>query len=271
MMFLFQRPLAWLVNTAAAFAIIAAANSRASAADARTHHYIYDTDALKIEQLTTHTFVHLSYLQTKEWGNVPSNGVIFENNSQVIVLDSPANKAATDALIDWITSKGWQIKAVVANHFHEDCVGGLPEFHKKHIPSYATSSTIKLMEARDAETATVPQNGFGHMLKLTAGDSAVINVYPGDAHTTGNIASYIPSDRVLFGGCMVKEMGASKGNLADADVSEWSNTVRKVKKQFPKVKYVVPGHGTCGGTELLDYTIDLFDTRPDSAQTSSSR
>ena len=57
---------------------------------------------------------------------------------------------------------------------------------------------------------------------------------------------------------MVKSVGASKGNLADANVKEWANTIRKVKKAFPKAKYVIPGHGQYGNAELLDYTIELF-------------
>jgi metallo-beta-lactamase class B len=69
---------------------------------------------------------------------------------------------------------------------------------------------------------------------------------------------YFPSDNVLFGGCLIKEMQATKGFLGDANVKNWSATVRKVKHAFPSVKLVIPGHGQIGGQELLDYTIKLF-------------
>ena len=69
---------------------------------------------------------------------------------------------------------------------------------------------------------------------------------------------YFPSEDVLFGGCLIKELDASKGYLGDASVDEWSATVEKVKKEFPRVKRVVPGHGEAGDSSLLDYTQKLF-------------
>jgi hypothetical protein len=33
-----------------------------------------------------------------------------------------------------------------------------------------------------------------------------------------------------------KERGSGKGNLAEANVKEWSETVRKAKEKYPKVK-----------------------------------
>ena len=57
---------------------------------------------------------------------------------------------------------------------------------------------------------------------------------------------------------MIKAMGSGRGNLADADLKEWSKTVKAVRERFPAVGTVVPGHGDVGGPKLLDYTIDLF-------------
>ncbi|MCK0206070.1 MBL fold metallo-hydrolase [Ornithobacterium rhinotracheale] len=57
---------------------------------------------------------------------------------------------------------------------------------------------------------------------------------------------YFPKDQVLFGGCLVKELGAGKGNLSDAFPKEWSATIQKVKHAYPEAKIVVPGHGKIG-------------------------
>jgi metallo-beta-lactamase class B len=46
--------------------------------------------------------------------------------------------------------------------------------------------------------------------------------------------------------------------LGDATLAEWSNTVERIKKQYPNLKIVVPGHGQHGDKKLLDYTIKLF-------------
>ena len=63
----------------------------------------------------------------------------------------------------------------------------------------------------------------------------------------------------MFGGCLVKEVGAGKGNLEDANVATWPKTIRMLKAKYPDVKIVVPGHGKAGGAELLDYTVKLFE------------
>ena len=47
---------------------------------------------------------------------------------------------------------------------------------------------------------------------------------------------------------------------ADADVEQWDDTVLKVKTAFSSAKIVVPGHGSEGGLDLLDHTIDLVKT-----------
>jgi metallo-beta-lactamase class B len=69
---------------------------------------------------------------------------------------------------------------------------------------------------------------------------------------------YFPSENVMFGGCLIKELDASKGYLGDANVIDWSSTVENVNRAYPDVKIVVPGHGEYGNKKLLDYTINLF-------------
>jgi metallo-beta-lactamase class B len=71
--------------------------------------------------------------------------------------------------------------------------------------------------------------------------------------------AYFPSEQVLFGGCLIKELNATKGYLGDANVLAWSATVKQVQANFPDVKHVVPGHGAAGDSRLLDYTHKLFE------------
>jgi metallo-beta-lactamase class B len=97
------------------------------------------------------------------------------------------------------------------------------------------------------------------VLEVPVGNSKIVIQYFGEAHTRDNIITWIPSENVVFGGCVVKAMNAGKGNLADANVKEWSNTIERIKETFSSAKIVVPGHGKYGGTELLDFTIKLFD------------
>lgn len=216
----------------------------------------YESENLIVEQLTDHTFRHITYLETQSYGKVSCNGMIVVDNGEAIIIDTPSGDADSKELIDWVESRlNCKVKAVVATHFHIDCLGGLNEFHKRNIPSYASQMTLKL--AREDEAA-IPQNGFEDHLELQVGTKKLINAFLGGGHTVDNIVSYFPEDMVLFGGCLVKSMGAGKGNLADADVEAWSNTTYKVKEKFDKAEIVIPGHGEHGGVELLDYTIEKF-------------
>lgn len=217
----------------------------------------YESALLKIDSLTKNTFVHTSYLSLPGYGKVGCNGLIFYNDGEAIVFDTPTNDSASYELINWVKNElNCTVKAIVVNHFHNDCLGGLKTFHENGIVSYANTATIPLAKNDGME---VPQNGFNEKLELTIGQQKVINQFIGEGHSSDNIVSYIPSEKVLFGGCLIKEVGAQKGYLGVANVKEWPATVEKVKSTFPDITTVVPGHGEPGGTELLDYTMVLFE------------
>ncbi len=218
----------------------------------------YQSETLKIEQVSEHTYMHTSFL--KVYKNYPCNGLIYHNNGEAIVFDTPTDDQASRELLDWIKRElQAEVKAVVINHFHIDCLGGLNEFHKDSITSYANDRTIQLSSSERAHNDAVPNIGFKESQKLTIGKEVIENRYFGEAHAPDNIVSYIPSEKVLFGGCAIKPLQANKGSLTDANVEEWSNTVSDIKREYAgRIQYVVPGHGKFGGADLLDYTVELF-------------
>lgn len=210
---------------------------------------------LIIEKVTDGAYVHISYLQTESFGKVACNGAIFIANNEALIIDTPADSITSVKLINHLLSKNIRIKGVVINHFHEDCLGGLSAFQALNIKSYASERTI--LAAKQANV-NVPQIGFKDNQTLKIGSKKVLNMYLGEAHTSDNIVSYMESNKTLFGGCMVKELNATKGYLGDANLVEWSKTIQNVRTVFPDVKYIIPGHGKAGDTALLDYTAELF-------------
>ena len=83
--------------------------------------------------------------------------------------------------------------------------------------------------------------------------------YFGGGHSEDNIAVWIPSAKLLFAGCMVKEMAAQNaGNLSDAVPAAWPATLDSLLVRFPDARIVVPGHGTPGGPELIRHTQALL-------------
>lgn len=217
---------------------------------------VYDESKLKIEQLTANTYRHITYLNTEDFGKVSCNGMIVFNSNEALIFDTPTNDDDSNQLIDWITfNLKSKVVGVIVTHFHTDCLGGLDEFHSRNIPSYASFKTIGLAKLAGDK---VPQVGFDDQLVLPIGNKIVINEFLGEGHTADNIVSYFPSEKVLFGGCLIKTLGASKGYLGDANIKEWSNTVKSVKSKYGDAKIIIPGHGDPGKTDLLDYTINLF-------------
>jgi metallo-beta-lactamase class B len=217
---------------------------------------IYKSADLIIIQLADNSFQHISYKQTNDFGNVPCNGLIVKDNNEAIVFDTPTNDKSSEELIKWIKETlHCKINAIIPTHFHDDCLGGLKAFQQNDIPSYANFKTIELAKENNYE---VPKNGFNDSLNLKIGNKNIIAKFFGEGHTKDNVVGYFPSEKVMFGGCLIKEIKASKGYLGDANVNTWSSTVEKVKKEFPNVKIVVPGHGASGNRKLLDYTVHLF-------------
>jgi metallo-beta-lactamase class B len=221
-----------------------------------TENFVYTSDNLIIKQLTPNTYQHITFLQTESFGNVPCNGMIVINKNEAIVIDTPVNDETSYELINWISKdKNANIITVVPTHFHDDCLGGLTAFEKNNIPSYANSKTIELAKVNEMN---IPQNGFNDTMILPVGEIKIDLTFFGEGHTRDNIVAYVENDKVLFGGCLVKELNAGKGYLGDANVDEWSKTIEKISDYYPNLQLVIPGHGDVGNRELLNFTAQLF-------------
>ena len=217
---------------------------------------VYRSETLEIIQLTESSFVHVSFLNTDDFGRVACNGLIVLDGGKAFVLDTPVDDESSEELIRWITSeKSARLEGVLATHFHNDCLGGLKAFHETGVPSFASQATVGLAKENGYE---VPASGFFEEQQFIVGKKTIEVAFLGEGHTQDNVVGWVREEKVLFGGCLIKELGASKGYLGDANLMEWSMTVEKVKERFSGNLWVVPGHGKPGGDELLGYTVQLF-------------
>jgi len=220
---------------------------------------IYDSKNLRIEQLTERVFVHVSYLQTRSFGKVECNGAIFFDDGEALILDTPTNDFAASELIDWISEeRNSEIVALIPSHFHNDCIGGIRKFESKGVPVYAHSKTIHLART---DSTTLNATPFDGELQTKIGAESILTFFPGAGHTLDNVVCYYSSENTLFGGCLLKSAGASKGYLGDADTLAWSSSIRNIQTLYPDLEFIIPGHGRVGNTELLNYTAELFDER----------
>lgn len=219
---------------------------------------VHASETLKVLKFSDHVYQHISYLETQSWGKVECNGMILTDDGESVVFDTTVDNASSSELIAFIQDElKSRINAVVPTHFHNDNLGGLEVFHQRGIPSFAHDKTIELA-SRNAEN-TVPQNAFADSRIFDFGNKSAVAVYLGEGHTPDNIVAYFTDEKVLFGGCLVKEMNAGKGNLADANTEAWPKTMKTLKRHYGHARMVIPGHGKAGGNELLEYTRQLFE------------
>ena len=210
--------------------------------------------SVNVEPLTDNVYLHTSYHYVPPWGNVAASGLVFIDGNDAYIIDTPWNNQDTKALVDWITQKGYNLKAAIVTHFHSDAAGGLGYLNDMGITTYANKLTNELLQQHDKETAT---NDFEQQNE-TLLPNKLETFYPGAGHAPDNIVVWLAQHNILFGGCFIRH-GNSKslGNLGDADITAWPQSISKVIKRYPNVSQVIPGHGPIGDSKLLSHTREL--------------
>jgi metallo-beta-lactamase class B len=215
------------------------------------------SDDIELVRFSPKAYLHVSVSEIEGLGKVSSNGLIFVDSGQAFLFDTPVTNEQTQTLISFIeNSLHAKVSGFVPNHWHEDCMGGLAYLNKQGIKSYAHQKTIDIAKK---EGLPLPEQGFTDFLSLKLNDTEIGCYYLGSGHSTDNIVVWVPSEKILFAGCMVKDIHSKTlGNLAEANVEEWLKTIEKVINKFPSAEIVIPGHGQVGGKELLVHTRELL-------------
>jgi metallo-beta-lactamase class B len=214
------------------------------------------SDDIELIKLSENAYIHISYSVLPKFGRISSNGLVFINDGKAFLFDTPVSDSLTKDLVSWLTdSMKVKIVGFVPNHWHIDCMGGLKFIQDQRIESYANQMTIDIAKAKNLP---VPSHGFKDSLQLQLGDKLIKCYYLGAAHSTDNIVTWIPSEKILFAGCMVKSINSQDlGNTADGDLIAYPGTIDKVFNKFPTAKIVIPGHGQFGGLDLIIHTKEL--------------
>lgn len=228
----------------------------ATANYAQTYTQIKVNNDIALVKLSENAFVHISYSNDPQFGRFPSDGLVFLNNKEAFLFDTPTSTQQTKELVDFITdSLKLKVIGFIPNHWHNDCTGGLEHLKGIGVKTYANQLTIDILKGKGLP---YPEIGFKDSLQLFLGDKEILCYFLGAAHTMDNIVVWIPSEKILFAGCMVKSIDSKNlGNTVDGDLKAYPTTIQKVIDKFPNAKIVIPGHGNFGGIELLTHTLKL--------------
>ncbi len=226
---------------------------------AQTNKNIIIDDDIQLIHIEDSVYVHLTWETSESFGRFPSNGLIFIKNGQAIMVDTPFDNEKTKRLTEYLQdSMHVEIKKLIIGHFHNDCLGGLEYIQSKGIESVANKLTIE--KCKELELP-IPTISFVDSLLFDFNGELIDCHYFGGGHSFDNIIVWIPNKKILFGGCLIKSSNSrGLGNLSDAVVADWDNTVRKVLNHCSDIKFVIPGHGAIGGSELLTHTIELVES-----------
>lgn len=210
-------------------------------------------EAIKLSD-KVYLYIATSYIEG--FGMVPSNGLILVDKGKAFLIDTPMSNEQTETLVNWISG---YLRATITDfiptHWHADCIGGLGYLQSKGVRSYANQMTIDIAKEKGIP---LPDKGFKDSLDLKLNNIKLQCYYPGGGHSTDNIVVWIPSEKILFGGCLIKDAAAtSLGNTSDADLEAWPRTVKKVLDKYPSAKIVIPGHGQLGGLNIIRHTYDI--------------
>lgn len=195
---------------------------------------------IKVEPLTKDFYVHISY-QLLGGSPFPSNGLIVKTSKGVLLVDTGWGEAATKDVYKWVRKNlREKVKLCIVTHSHGDRASGTGWLQKKGVQVISTPLTA---EKSAVQGYAKPDGTLPNDTTLIFNGLKVQTYFPGEGHTNDNIVVYFPEHQVLFGGCFVKSIEATGlGNVADANIEEWANSVENVMHRFPDVKFVIPGH-----------------------------
>ena len=219
---------------------------------------------VRLREVRDGVWVHVATREIGEGVVYPSNGLVVRDGDGLLLVDPAWGAENTAALLAAIEDQiGLPVRRSISTHCHDDRVAGVDTLAAAGVETFATPLTRRLAAAEGNEVPELALDG------LSEPEGAVrfgpVEVfYPGPGHAPDNLVVYVPGARVLFGGCAVHEASrTTAGNVADADLDAWPESVRRVRERYPEAEVVIPGHGTPGGLELLDHTVALVQAARD--------
>lgn len=214
---------------------------------------------LEVLKISDKVYLYLSWSTIGEWGRVGSNGLIVVDRGRAFLIDTPMEESQTAELAGWIKRNlKVRLTGFVPGHWHDDCVGGLAYLNRQGVKTYAGQRTNEILKSKGLPQAKAD---LADSAVLRVGDTELHCYYLGGGHSADNLVVWLPAEKILFGGCLLKDTSATGlGNTADAvSTDEWYKTVVRVDEKFPQAEIIVPGHGKTGGREILSHTKKLLE------------
>lgn len=213
-------------------------------------------EGLKISHLTGDYYIFTTY-KPFNGKPFPSNGMYCVTDNGVVMFDTPWDTTQFQPLLDSIATRhNKKVVVCIATHFHDDRTAGLAFFNSNGIKTYSSKQTLDLCKIKKEKQA---EFYFTKDTTFTIGNHTFQTYYPGEGHTKDNIVIWCNDAKILYGGCLVKSTeNNGLGNIADANLNEWTIAIKNVMKKYSKPSFVIPGHFGWTSNEGLQHTLKLL-------------
>jgi metallo-beta-lactamase class B len=223
-----------------------------------------ESPRLTLTPLTGELYISEDYYYVKE------NSVVYVGDSYVTVIGATWTPRTAGLLADEIakiTPK--PIGEVIDTNHDLDRAGGNAYFKSIGARIVSITMTRDLLEQEGERSVELTRRAFPDYPKIDivlpdkvfAGDFSlqegnIRGLYLGPSHKPDDIFVYFPKEKVLYGGCVLKER---LGNMEGADLVEYPKTLRKLKQLNLDITTIVAGHySPVHGPELIDQYLQLL-------------
>lgn len=198
------------------------------------------------------------------------NSLVFVGPNTVTVIGATFTPETAELLAKeiWkVTHK--PITEVVNTNYHPDRAGGNAYWKRVGAQIVSTEMTYDLLKSDWIKVVDWTRNAipsYPHLplvlpTKTYPGDfelqgGRIQAIYLGPSHTPDGIFVYFPEEKVLYGGCILKE---KIGDLTFANVAEYPRTLHQLKELKLDIRTIVAGHWSpMHGPELIDQYLELL-------------
>lgn len=218
--------------------------------------YAVNNKNVEIKKINNNVWIHTSIIRNMGT-DMPANGMIISTSKGIILIDTPWNNKETATLLKIIKSKFHKnIILAIITHAHADRIGGINTLIKHKIHTVSTEMTLKEAVKNGYKK---PDPVLSKDTVLNIGNQELECYYPGPGHTSDNIVVWLPQYKILFGGCIIKSAESKDlGDIKDANIKMWPESLKKLLERYKDAVIVVPGHGKSGGTELILHSLKLL-------------
>ena len=206
------------------------------------------------------------------------NNVVIEMKDYLIVVDANYPGGAREVIAQVPKLSPKPVKYVFDTHHHRDhsygnalwtargattlASKGVVDEMNRYEPTRWRQAATERQDVRDLglSDAERPQKTFEESPFVLKDETREVRFYYlGWGHTRGDGYVWLPKERILCTGDAA--VNGPYNKLLDANMANWPRVLDQAAKFAPK--YVLPGHGRAGGSEVLTgqkrFLVDLYD------------